>query len=74
MRERSLKALRRVAGWTQAKTSRTTGVNRSILCQIERGDIAASASMVSKIRRALIRAITQRRAEIDSVLAEAEQK
>lgn len=71
MRERSLRELRRMAGWTQAKTSRATGVDRALLSQIETGEVAAPASTVAKIRRALIRAIVQRRAQIDSVLAEA---
>jgi transcriptional regulator with XRE-family HTH domain len=72
MRERSLRELRRMAGWTQAKAARATGIDRAILSQIETGEVQAPAATVAKLRRALIRAITQRRAEMDAVLTETE--
>jgi transcriptional regulator with XRE-family HTH domain len=70
-REQNLRELRRMADWTQAKTSRATGIDRAILSQIETGEVKGKAVTVARIRRLLIKAIAKRAARIERVLTSA---
>lgn len=67
-----LRELRRMAGWTQAKASRTSGINRAKLSQAECGEIELSAKEQAAVRRVLLGAIRDRVDRINSVLADAE--
>jgi predicted transcriptional regulator len=69
----SLRQQRRILGWTQAGTARRAGVHRSILSQIETGDVPANDPRVDKIRRVLFRAIKERSAKLEAALAGADQ-
>jgi transcriptional regulator with XRE-family HTH domain len=64
-----LKELRRMAGWTQAKASRATGVNRSKLSQVECGEIDLSPAEEVAVRRVLVAAVRERAARLQVVLA-----
>lgn len=66
-----LRELRRMAGWTQAKASRASGINRAKLSQAECGEIELSTEEDAAIRRVLLRAIRDRVDRINGVLAEA---
>jgi predicted transcriptional regulator len=70
----SLREQRKILGWTQAKTARLAKVHRSILSQIETGDVSASDPRVDRIRRVLLRAIRQRSAKLETALAGADHK
>jgi predicted transcriptional regulator len=67
----NLREQRRLVGWTQARAARAAGVHRSILSQLETGDIPASDPRGTKVRRALRRAITKKAVRIGEVLASA---
>jgi transcriptional regulator with XRE-family HTH domain len=66
-----LREIRRMAGWTQAKASRATGINRAKLSQAECGEVELSTEEDAAIRRVLIRAIRRRVDRINGVLADA---
>ncbi len=67
----NLRELRRMAGWTQAKASRATGINRAKLSQAECGEIQLSEQEEAAVRRVLIVAMRDRAAKIDGVLENA---
>ena len=67
-----LRELRRMAGWTQAKASRASGVNRCKLSQAECGEIELTAEEEAALRCELLRAIRDRADRINGVLADAE--
>jgi transcriptional regulator with XRE-family HTH domain len=67
----SLRELRAMADWTQARTSRASGTNRAKLSQAECGEIELSAEEDTAIRRILLRAIRDRANRMNCVLAEA---
>jgi len=56
---KKFKELRRMAGWTQAKAARASGINRAKLSQAECGEIELSHEEDAAIRRALFRAIVK---------------
>lgn len=66
-----IREIRRMAGWTQARTSRATGLNRAKLSQAECGEVELSLEEDAAIRRVLLRAIRHRANRINSVLADA---
>ena len=65
-----LKELRRIAGWTQTKVSRSTGINRTKLSQSESGDLELSIEEDAEVRRVLLQAIRVRSDLIKAVLSE----
>ena len=66
-----LRELRRMAGWTQAKASRASGINRAKLSQAECGEIELGTEEDAALRRVLLWAIRDRADRINGVLAEA---
>jgi transcriptional regulator with XRE-family HTH domain len=60
-----------MAGWTQARASRATGINRAKLSQAECGEVELSTEEDAAIRRVLLRAIRRRVDRINDVLADA---
>lgn len=66
-----LKDLRRMAGWTQTKTARASGINRAKLSQAECGEIELSNKEGAAIRRVLLWAIRDRARRMSGVLADA---
>jgi transcriptional regulator with XRE-family HTH domain len=66
-----LREIRRMAGWTQARTSRATGINRAKLSQAECGEVELSAEEGAAIRRVLLQAMRRRADLINGVLADA---
>lgn len=66
-----LRELRRMAGWTQAKASRASGINRAKLSQAECGEAELNAEEDTAIRRVLLQAIRDRADRINDVLADA---
>jgi transcriptional regulator with XRE-family HTH domain len=63
-----LRELRRMAGWTQAKASRASGINRAKLSQAECREVELSAEEDAKIRLVLLQAIRDRAERIKGVL------
>jgi transcriptional regulator with XRE-family HTH domain len=66
----NLKEMRLMADWTQAKTSRASGINRAKLSQAECGEIDLTGEEDATIRRVLVRAIRERAARMTEVLAD----
>ena len=64
-----LRELRRMAGWTQAKASKASGINRAKLSQAECGEVELNADEAAAIRRVLLRAVRQRAERINGVLS-----
>ena len=65
-----LKKLRGMADWTQTRTARASGVNRTKLSQAECGELELSASEDAAVRRVLLAAIRKRAARMETVLAD----
>jgi hypothetical protein len=65
----NLRELRRMAGWTQAKASRATGINRAKLFQSECGEIDLSPAEEAAVRRVLLAAVRDRAVRIEGMLA-----
>lgn len=63
-----LRELRRMAGWTQAKASRASGINRAKLSQAECGEVDLSVEEEAAVRRILLAAIRDRASKIEGVL------
>jgi transcriptional regulator with XRE-family HTH domain len=68
---RSLKEVRKIAGWTQNRLSRASGINRAKLSQAECGEVELTAAEESVLRRVLLQAIRDRADRIEGVLADA---
>ena len=68
---KELRELRRMAGWTQAKASRASGINRARLSQAECGEIELRPVEDVEVRRVLLAAIRDRAVRIEGVLASA---
>ena len=68
----TLKELRRLAGWTQMRTSHKSGVNRAKLSMAECGEISLSIQEETAIRLALLQAIRHRAEQIGRVIAGAQ--
>jgi transcriptional regulator with XRE-family HTH domain len=66
-----VRQLRQTAGWTQARTSRASGVHRTKLSMAECGEISLSADEEAAVRRVLLRAIRNRAERINGVLTDA---
>ena len=64
-----LKKLRGMADWTQTRTARASGVNRTKLSQAECREIELSPEEDAAVRRVLLAAIRKRAARIETVLA-----
>ena len=64
-----IKELRRIAGWTQTRVSRESGINRAKLSQAECGEIELSDRETGVVLRVLLRAVRDRGDRIRDVLA-----
>jgi transcriptional regulator with XRE-family HTH domain len=65
-----LKELRRMAGWTQNRASRASGINRAKLSQAECGEIVLLPAEAAAIRRVLFDAARDHAVRIEDALAE----
>jgi predicted transcriptional regulator len=65
----NIREQRKLVNWTQARTARTAGIHRTILSQIETGDVPATDPRAGKVRRVLRRAIEKQAARIGAVLS-----
>jgi transcriptional regulator with XRE-family HTH domain len=63
-----LRKMRRMAGWTQARTSRASGVNRCKISQVESGEIELNPQEEAILRTVLVRALRGRADRINAVL------
>jgi hypothetical protein len=57
-----------MADWTQARTSRASGINRCKLSQAECGEVELSPQEDATLRTVLLRAIRDRADRINAVL------
>jgi transcriptional regulator with XRE-family HTH domain len=64
-----LKKLRGMADWTQTRTARASGVNRTKLSQAECGEVELSPEEDAAVRRALLAAIRKRATRMENLLA-----
>jgi transcriptional regulator with XRE-family HTH domain len=64
-----LKTLRGMADWTQTRTARASGVNRTKLSQAECGELELNPNEDAAVRRVLLAAIRKRAARMETVLA-----
>jgi hypothetical protein len=63
-----LREMRRLAGWTQARTSLASGINRCKLSQADSGDVELNPQEEATLRTVLLRAIRDRADRINAVL------
>jgi transcriptional regulator with XRE-family HTH domain len=63
-----LRELRRLAGLTQTKAGRASGINHAKLSLAETGEVTLSAEEETRLRRALLARIRERAARIETVL------
>ena len=68
----NIKELRGLADWTQAGTSRASGINRAKLSLAECGEIELSVEEGTALRSVLLQAIRARAERINAVLSEAQ--
>jgi len=61
-----------MAGWTQNRASRASGVHRSKLSMAECGEISLSTNEEAAVVRVLLTAIREKEGQIQGVLASAE--
>jgi transcriptional regulator with XRE-family HTH domain len=66
----NIKELRGLADWTQAGTSRASGINRAKLSLAECGEIELSVEEDAALRTVLLRAIRARAERINAVLSQ----
>ena len=59
-RKPSIRQLRKMADWTQQRAARLSKLHRSILSQIETGDIPPTDPRAQRVRRVLLRAVEKR--------------
>jgi transcriptional regulator with XRE-family HTH domain len=66
-----LKKLRTMAGWTQTRTARASGIHRAKLSLAETGELELSPAEAAAVRRVLLAAIREQADRIQTVLANA---
>jgi len=69
---KTLRELREMAGLTQTRAARASGIHRAKLSMAETGEIELSPEEETAVRGALLRAIRERQTQIEGVLAGAQ--